>query len=155
MKLHSIFILIVSASIIVSCKKKPVTYSTSAIWTVRDIEYSSNTIIKSGNCFKAARDLNSMTAYFKTAPTATANYRIADENKVSNNTLGDNEIAIDFNVGGTDDYITTGIAVDSATVTISGGIMTIKVLSTQVRHYAGGYALDNTTGSGVLKTDKY
>ncbi len=96
-----------------------------------------------------------MTVFFTAAPTVTANYKIADENKVGNNTLGSNEIAISFRVGGTDDYITTGIANDSATVSIEGGILTIKILSTPLEHYAGGYPIDTTTGSGVMRTNTY
>lgn len=127
----------------------------NAIWSVGNIQYTATTIKKQGTVFIAATGLNSMQVFFAVAPTVTANYKIADQNKVNNNTLASNEVAVLFNIESTDMYLSTGSANDSATVSIQDGILTIKVLSTPVQHYAGGPALDLNTASIVLKTDKY
>jgi len=138
------------------CKKEGNNSNASnAIWTVGSIQYTATTIKKQGNAFIAATGLNSMQIFFVSPPTRTRNYKIADQNKVNNNTLDTNEVGVLYNIESTDMYLSTGSANDSATVSIQGGVLTIKVLTTPVQHYAGGPALDLNTASGVLKTDKY
>ena len=138
-----------------SCKKKTPNSLSNAIWNVGNIQYTATSIKKQGNSFIALSGLNSMQVYFAVLPTATANYKIADANKVNNNSLESNEVGVVFGVESTDQYLSTGTANDSVTVTIQSGLLTIKVLSSPVQHYAGGPALDQNTASGVIKTDKY
>jgi len=125
------------------------------MWTIRDIEYKAGTVSKQSASYTAANGLNTMTVFFSTLPSVSSNYKIADEAKVSAGTLASGEIAIAFNVAGTDDYVSTGTAADSATISISGGTLTIKVLPTPLVHFAGGFLIDSTTGSGVIKTNQY
>lgn len=138
-----------------SCKKKAPGSVANAIWNVGNIQYTATSIKKQSNSFIALGGLNSMQVYFAVLPTVTANYKIADANKVNNSSLEPNEVGVFFNVESTDQYLSTGTANDSATITVQNGLLTIKVLSTPVRHYAGGPALDLNTASGVIKTDKY
>ncbi|MCW3121983.1 MAG: hypothetical protein JWQ38_1475 [Flavipsychrobacter sp.] len=148
-------LLILSVLFVSSCQKKTQSSVANAIWTVGNIQYTATTIKKQGNAFVASGGLNRMQVYFAVLPVVTANYKIADANKINNSSLAANEVGVIFNVESTDQYLSTGNANDSATVTIQNGVLTIKVLSTPVQHYAGGPALDLNTASGVIKTDKY
>ncbi len=141
--------------VVSSCHKKPQSSASNAIWNIGNIQYTSTSIKKQSNGFVATNGLNSMQVYFSALPTATANYKIADANKVNNNSLLSNEVGVIFSVESTDQYLSTGNSNDSATISIQDGLLTIKVLSTPVMHYAGGPALDLNYASGVLKTDKY
>jgi len=138
-----------------SCNKKNNDNSTSGIWNIGNIQYSASVVKKQGNGFTASNGLNSMQVYFAGTPTTTANYKIVDENKATSGTLGPNEVAIAFSVDGTDSYLTTGTANDSASIAIDGGVLTIKVSPTPVQHYAGGPALDLNIASGVIKTNSF
>ncbi len=137
-----------------SCTKKN-NNANSGIWNIGSIQYGASVVQLQGTEFTASNGLNAMHAYFATVPTVTANYKIVDENRAVTGVLAAGEIAISFNVEGTDTYLSTGTSNDSASVAIEGGIMTIKVSPTPVQHYAGGPALDVNIASGVIKTNSY
>ncbi len=143
------------ALLAVSCHKTNNNNPNSGIWNIGNVQYSASVVKKQGDQYVASNGLNSMQAAFSTSPTSSRNYKIADWNKALNNTLAANEVAVNFNVEGTDNYQSTGTANDSASVTIESGILTIKVLSTPVQHYANGPALGVTIANGVIKTNNY
>lgn len=143
------------AFILNSCNKSGKV--TSIQWHLNGTTYTTEGLTpasnSSTNLLEADNPGSDLQIFFNHKPTADGyyNYAIVSEDKVANNTLGANEVAVQVSVGANDVYLSTGAPATNLQFKVSGGsITTFNLPSIRVVHFAGGPALDTTTISGEM-----
>ncbi|UAY52535.1 hypothetical protein [Ferruginibacter albus] len=138
-----------------SCSKAKEAFGiTTATWHVGTDTYTSTNVVKDGTTQVRANgtNSNSMQVFFSAIPATAGTYKVVSETKAGNNTLASNELAVEFNVGANDVYLSTGSGDVMATVTVDGnGNVIVDVPTIEVEHFAGAGSLGKTTGDGELE----
>ena len=123
--------------------------SNTSYWTIGTTKYTGPNLTRSGNNQLTGDDgTNAMHIYFASIPSASGKYLIVNQTKAVNNTLASNECCFEFDRGAVDVYLSTGSPTDTANVVVANGKIGVGALYFQVRHYAGGPALDSAYADG-------
>ncbi len=134
-------------------KSTDLDYGYYADWTLttgtaREYTVKSVTVEPDGY-FSCTQD-TSFQVFFASHPPALGKYRIVSETKAANHTLGPNEVAVEFNVGFNDVYLSMD-GNDSASIVVTDkGFRHLYVPSIKVLHFNNGMALDTATGLGNI-----
>ena len=150
-----LLVIVLLAGVFSSCKKaKEALGITTATWHIGTNTYTASVVTRVGTTQIIAEgsDGNSMQVFFTAIPTAGNTYKVVAESKVPANTLASNEMAVEFNVGASDVYLSTGTDNVYATVSVdTEGTLTIDVPTIAVEHFAGAGSLGTTTADGHIE----
>ena len=151
--MQKIFFSVVSvAALLIGCGVNTANFTptNTSSWTIGTTSYTGPTVTRSGNNQLTGDDgTNAMHIYFASIPSASGSYLIVNQTKAVNNTLASNECCFEFDKGALDVYLSTGLPLDTAFVTVSGGKIAVTATHLRVVHYAGGPALDSTYATGA------
>jgi len=139
-----------------SCAKaKEAAGIATAEWHIGTTDYTSTSVQKINDSAYTASGTNNMQVFFASAPVA-GTYKIVNEQKAGLNELASGEMAVEFNNGAIDIYLSTGTDNVFGTVTVnSDGEVTVSFPTIQIEHIqlnnGTPTSLGTTTADGQLE----
>jgi hypothetical protein len=145
----------------IHCRKPELDNKQYAVWYLNiggvTHHYVSNNVPNGfidGNYFSCTKD-TSIQMFFEFGDPTRGAYHIVSETKAANKTLGFQEIAIEFNIGLSDVYLSIDGADTVNIIDISGGNYPQKneaIIQDNIKfvHFNNGVALDTVTGGGHM-----
>ena len=113
-------------------------------------EYTSKGVtVQTDGYFSCTKD-TSIQVFFASHPPALGKYHIVAESKASAHTLGPNDVAVEFNVGINDVYLSMD-GNDSASIVVTDkGFKHLYIPAIKVVHVYNGSTFDTATASGNI-----
>lgn len=106
--------------------------------------------IQSDGYYSCTKDTAIQVFFGSSIPPALGKYHIVSETKAANHTLAPGEIAVQFNVGINDVYLSID-GIDSASVVVTDkGFRHLYIPNIKVVHFYNGTALDTGTANGNI-----
>lgn len=138
---------------LLSCEKSTdLDYGLFANWKIASIGRSweaSGITVQTDGYFACNHD-TSIQIFFSSLPVGLGKYHIVDVAKVSSHSLGSKDIAVEYNVGINEVYLSID-GTDSASIVVTDkGFYHAYIPTSKVVHYYNGSALDTTTASGDI-----
>lgn len=106
--------------------------------------------IQSDGYYSCTKDTSIQVFFGGSIPPALGSYHIVSETKAANHILAAGEIAVEFNVGLNDVYLSID-GTDSASVVVTDkGFRHVYIPNIKVVHFYNGVALDTATANGSI-----
>jgi hypothetical protein len=151
--MKSIYILFIFLLSISACQKSTdLDYGVFASWQISSLgkNWEAKSVTKQTDGYFSCIKDTSIQFFFSSLPLSLGKYHIVSEFKASSKTLGNRDIAVEYNVGTSQVYLSID-GTDSASVVVTDkGFYHIYIPSSKVVHYNNGNASDTTIANGDI-----